>query len=215
MTTREGQGRRRPSRDQVRVWLTTVIAPMASALAVEEHWATRGNWSFRCETQDFESLWPVHRMVAAPYSPNLEQLLRYRDDVKKLVKAHDSGLDSVRAAARHAYDRLRHHHRFQTLAASAAVSEGDGAYLAEYVVNGLRDLASHHSFHELWSREGSIFLALREDPALTSEFHSLEAAGRGFMKSVKTLLVKVAALQVELADTYRLPPVEPSDAVRV
>src|SRR5438093_147614 len=141
MGTTERNRRRRPSKEQVRAWLTTVIGPMASALAVEERWASRGNWSFRSHTQDFEFLWPIHKMVAAPYLPNLEQLLRYEDALKKLAQGHDRALDRLRTASRAAYDRLLQNERFRALAASTSVPEGEHRYFAEYVVNGLRDLA--------------------------------------------------------------------------
>jgi hypothetical protein len=205
----------RPSKDQVRAWLTTVIAPLASALAVEQHRLTSGNWSFRCDTQDFEFLWPIKKMVAAVHEPNLQQLLRYRPELKKLAHDHERTLDGLRTTARGAYDRLRHDQRFLALVSSTSVSEHDGRYFAEYAVNGLRDLASYYTFQELWTREGAKFLALREDPTLGSEFTALEAAGQELSKSVNSLLRAVRALQEELADSYKLPPVDPTDAVRV
>ncbi len=205
----------RPSRDQVRAWLTTVIAPLASALAVEQQWVTRGNWSFRCHTHDFEFLLPIEKMVALPYSPNLEQLLRYRGDLKRLANAHDSALASLRRSATGAYDRVIQNERFRTLAASSSIAESEHRYLAEYVVNGIRDLASHYVHHEMWTREGAKFLGVRKDPALVSEFRSLEASSGDFAKAVSALRIAVNALQVEFADAYKLPPVDPADAVRV
>ena len=203
---------RRPSKDQVRAWLTTVIAPMASTLAVEESRANQGNWSFRCHTQDFEFLWPIRKMVAVPYLPNLEQLLRYRSDVKELAQRHDRTLDKLRTAARTAYDRILHHELFRTLAASTGVPDGEHKYLAEYVVNGLRDLAPHYSHHDVWNRHGAQFLGLRDNPALSNEFTALEGAGRSFEKSVKSLLTAVNTLHVQLSDAYKLPPVDQVDA---
>lgn len=214
MSTRE-QRKRRPSKDQVRAWLTTVIAPIASALAVEESRVGRGNCSFRCYTQDFEFLWPVPRMVAAPYGPNLEQLLRYRNDVKTLAQRHDDALDNLRTVARTAYNRLLQNDRFRTLARSTAVPETEHRYFAEYVVNGLRDLVPDSKYHDLWAHEGAEFLELRESPELTDGFRSLADAGRSFRQAVASLFSIVSALQAELADTYNLPPVDPVDAVRV
>lgn len=205
----------RPSKDQVRVWLTTVIAPLGSALAVEKQRVTSSNWSFRCETQDFEFLWPTAKMVAVPYLANLEQLLRYRTGLKKLAVAHDAALATLRTAATRAYERVMQDARFRQLAASNALEVGDSRYAAEYIVNGVRDLASHFVHQEMWNREGARFLALRENPALIHEFRSLEASGRDFGASVGAFLSAVNALQTELADTYKLAPVEPSDAVPV
>jgi len=207
----------RPSRDQVRAWLTTVISPLASALAVEHHRLTndKGNWSFRCDTRDFEFFWPVGKMIAAPHEPNLRQFLRYKPEFKKLAQDHDRALGGLRTAARNAYDRLLGNQRFMALASSLSMSENDRRYLAEYVVNGLRDLASYYTFHELWTREGRRFLDLRKDPVLTSEFVALEAAGNDLSKRVTSFLKAIRTLQEELADRYKLPPVESTDAVRV
>lgn len=96
----------RPSKEQVRAWLTTVIAPMASALAIELERASRGNWTFRCETQDFELLWPSERMIAVPYLANLAQLLRYGADLKELCQDHDGALTKLLGAAKRAFEQV-------------------------------------------------------------------------------------------------------------
>ncbi len=206
---------RRPSKDQVRAWLTTVIAPMVSALTVERQRVTRGNWSFRCETQDFEFLWPVDRMISVQCEANLEQLLRYRAELQALIRDHDIRLDALRTVARRTFDRLRQYRGFHALASASGASERDQCYFAEYVINGLRDLPSYHTTHEFWTREGAQFLDLRREPALQADFASLDEAGRTFLGSLTGLLDALKRLQVELADRYKLPPVDPSDAVRV
>ncbi len=96
-----------------------------------------------------------------------------------------------------------------------SIAESDRKYLVEYVVNGMRDLPSHYVHHDMWRQEGGRFLVLREDPALASDFRSLMAVGRDFAKAVRPLQTYVGALQVELSDKYRLPPVGPADFVRV
>jgi hypothetical protein len=205
----------RPSKEQVRAWLTTVIAPMASALAIESERVKRGNWSFRCETRDFEFLWPVPKMIAVPYVPNLEQLLRFRNDLKTLVHAHDGALADLLIAAGDLYEKVLQSERFQSLAASISVAESDRKYLAEYIVNGVRDLPSHYVHYELWVREGGRFLDLREAPGLVTEVRGLLLAGRRFAGRVDSLLESVNGLQVGLADKYKLPPVDPTDIVRI
>lgn len=203
---------KRASKDQVRAWLTTVIAPMADALAVEQDRLLRESWSFRCSTQDFEFLWPVHKMVAVSYAPNLEQLLRYHSDIGKRVQAHDRALANLRSAARNAYQRLRHSDRF--LARTAGLREEDVPYLAEYAVNGIRELDSFYVHHDMWKRDGAEFLGLRDTPPLAEHFEQLKKAGREFAKAVDGLRKLVLELQVELADKYKLPPVEPVDSIR-
>jgi len=208
-TTR--QPKSRPSKEQVRVWLTTVIAPLGRALTVEQHRVSAANWSFRCHTQDFEFLRPINMMVAVPYLPNLEQLFRHQNELKQLADAHDRALDNLRSVARNAYDHLIRNERFRALASSTSAPEPDHRSFAEYVVNGLRDLESYYSLHELWSLEGAKFLSLREDPAMARDFRALEASGRDFATTVNVLESTVSALQIELADAYRLPPVDPVD----
>ena len=203
----------RASKEQVRAWLTTVIAPLTRALAIEQHRVAASNWSFRCHTQDFELLWPINRMVAVPYLPNLEQLFRHRRELKQLADAHDRALDDLRSAAKNAYDQLTRNDRFRALASSTSVPEPDHRSFAEYVVNGLRDLASYYTFSDVWSREGVRFLSLRDAPALASEFRALESRGQDFAKVVNAFLSAVSALQIELADAYKLPPVDPVDTL--
>lgn len=202
----------RPSKDQVRAWLTTVIAPIGRALAVEHDRATRGNWSFRSETRDFEFLWPVAKMVSVQYLPNLEQLLRYRRDLEKLVREHERALAILLAAANRAYEKVIQSEQFRAVAASSSVAESDRRYLAEYIVNGIRDLPSYYVHYEVWTREGGRFLDLREAPVLRSEFESLAASGRDFAAAIKGLRAAVASLQAELADAYKLPPVDSVNA---
>jgi hypothetical protein len=202
----------RPSKDQVRAWLTTVIAPIGRALAVERDRVARGNWSFRCETRDFEFLWPIRKMVAVQYLPNLEQLLRHRRELQKGAEEHDEALAALLVAANRAYDNVVHSDGFRALTTSASVPEDDRRYLAEYMINGIRDLSSYYSHHDLWTREGGRFLALRDTPEQRDQFRSLGDAGRRFAGVVDRLGAAVNRLQSELADSYKLPPVESANA---
>lgn len=185
---------------------------MGRTLAVEWDRLEHGNWSFRCETQDFEFLWPLEKMIAVQYAPNLEQLLRYRADLRKLVHTHDGALASLLIAARRTYEHVIQSGRFRALAASSSVAEFDRKYLAEYIVNGIRDLASYYTHHEFWIREGGKFLDIRDAPALLNDFRSLAEAGRNLSKAVDRLRAAINKTQVELSDEYRLPPVDVVDA---
>lgn len=180
---------------------------MARALAVEHGRVQRGNWSFRSETREFEFLWPAKKMVSVQYLPNFEQLLRYRTDLEGLVGEHDQALANLLSGANRAYERVSQSERFQTLAMSSAVADGDRKYLAEYIVNSLRDLPSYYVHHDVWAREGGKFIDLRDAPDLRQEFQSLDELGSDFSKIVEKLRTAVANLQAELADAYKLPPV--------
>lgn len=198
----------RPSKDQVRAWLTTVIAPIGRALAVERDRIARGNWSFRCETRDFEFLWPIRKMVAVQYSPNLEQLLRYRSELRQVAGEHDKALATLLTTANRAYEKVARSEAFQALTASTTVADDDRRYLAEYIINGIRGLSSYYVHHDFWGREGGRFLDLRDSPELRREFRSLDEVGRRFATIVDKLGSAVNRLQTELADAYKLPPVE-------
>ena len=104
--------------------------------------------------------------------------------------------------------------RFKTMAAASAVPESDYQYLAEYIVNDIHGLASLFVYHRVWASEGPRFLQLRRDPALVNDFNLLDKAGAKFGRSVSSLRVSVDKLLVNFADEYKLPPVEPADAVR-
>jgi hypothetical protein len=184
---------------------------MGRALAVESDRVQRGNWSFRCETRDFEFLWPVAKMIAVQYLPNLAQLLRYRRDVEKLVQGHDEALGVLLSAANRAYEKVIESKTFRALSDSKEVAQSDRRYLAEYIVNGTRDLPSYYVHHEIWTREGGKFLDLRDDPASRSDFLSLTVSGRALAAAVERLQSAVGRLQTELADAYKLPPVDSVD----
>ena len=195
----------------MRAWLTTVLAPMGASLAVERDRVARRNWSFRGEAHDFEFLSPIRKMVAVQYSANLDQFVRHHPTVRNLVDAHDRALDDLRVATRSAYDRFVQSEAFRSLARGVHADNKEWNFLAEYVVNGLRDLASYYSLQELWNREAVRFLALREEPTLAPAFRALDEAGRAFQPRVESLSSEIAALQAALADAYKLPPVDPVD----
>ena len=209
------RGRKRttkPSKDQVRVWLTTVIGPLASALGIEHERASSHNWSFRADVQDFEFLWPTRKMVSVQYQANLDQFLRYARDARDLAETHDRALDALRDLARRAFTHLVTSTAFRAVAVEARIEESDWKYIAEYVINGSSELPSYYVLHERWNHTRGQFLALRATPSLAPHFAELRRAGEEFESTVATLMDEVRRLQASLADSYKLPPVEPVDS---
>ena len=207
---------KRPSKDQVRAWLSTVIAPIVGALDVERELMDRGSWSFRCGMQDFEFLWPTDRMVAEVHRPNLEQFWRYNPPLRELGKRHDALIDSLRVACRRVFERLLHEEEFLRIAATVPGADQTAhKYFAEYVVNGIRDLGLHYTYHEGWKLKGDEFLALRERPAFADDVKSLPKTGGELRQVVDQLDAALSDLQQELADRYQLPPVDPTDTATV
>lgn len=207
------KARRKVTTDMARAWLSTVVSPMESALSVECERAARASWSFKASQQDFEYLWPVEAMVAAPHLPNLQQYLRFRDRVRLLVVNHDASLDRLREACHVCFDKLISDQEFRALAAKAsepqqgATSDDDHRYFAEYVVNGWRDLPNNYTYASFWKLHGEAFLVLRERPRLSVSFAVLYEAGAAFLRAAEALWKCIRDEQAELADTFGLPPV--------
>ena len=199
--------------DMARAWLSTVVSPIESALEVECERLSRGSWSFRASRQDFEYLWPVEAMVAAPHIPNLRQFLRFRKPIAGLVESHDEALDRLRNACRNAFERLVVDSEFRQVAAKGVepapptAHQDDYRYFAEYVVNGWRDLPDNYTYQAFWKIHGADFLALRQRPKLSVAFAAVEDAGAACFRAAEALWKRMRLEQAELADSYGLPPV--------
>lgn len=207
---RVSKPRRKPSRDQIRVWLSTVLSPMLRALDIELQFVERRNWSFRCDSQDFEYLCPTPMMVAMPHHANAEQVFRYYPSLRPKAASHDRALAALRDACRVAYESLTHSPRFQALPMPADARPEDRKYFAEYMINGLRDLLSHYSFADFWKAHGGEYLELRSEPSLAPSFEVLEQHGSSFRREVVGLRRSVKEVQEHSADEAGLPPVDPS-----
>jgi len=183
---------------------------MLRALDVELEFASRHNWSFRCDSQDFEYLWPTSMMVGAPHHANKEQVFRYYPSLRTNATSHDRALAALRDSCQVAYKNLIQSARFQQLPMPADAQPDPRKYFAEYVVNGVRELPSHYTFADFWKAYGLEYLELRSEPSLVSSFRSLEASGESFRKRVVALRQSVKQLQEYIADQAGLPPVDPT-----
>lgn len=202
--------KRKPSREQARVWLSTVLSPMLNVLSVELQFVERRNWSFRCDSQDFEYLCPIAMMVAVPNSSNLAQVFRYYPSLRDKAASHDRELTALRKACRTVYGNLIHSPRFQGLPVPSDGGADNRKYFAEYVINGLRDLLSYYSFADFWKTNGAEYLKLRSDPSLDHWFESLDTRGNSFKRALLTLTRSVKQLQERIADEAGLAPTDPS-----
>lgn len=199
--------KRRPTREQIRVWLGTVLSPLLRALDVELTFVSQRNWSFRCESRDFEYLWPTAMMVGFPHRANAEQVFRYFPTLQKSTTAHDNALGELRAKCQAGYEALLASPDFQSLPVPPDSRAEERKYFAEYVVNGIRDLPAHYAFADFWRAAGIEYLSLRTHPTLRALFQSLDSAGESFEKHAITLRKDVKVLQENLADEAGLPPV--------
>lgn len=203
----KAKSRRKPTREQIRAWLATVLSPMQRALDVELSFLSKRNWSFRCESQDFEYLWPTPMMVGFPHRANTEQVFRYYPSLSSKTASHDTTLTVLRDQCRALYNALLQSAQFQELPMPPDARPEDRRYFAEYVINGIRDLPSHYAFSEFWKDAGVRYMKLRSDPVLRSSFDSLTASGETLETQVTALQQEVKSLQERLADSAGLPPV--------
>lgn len=199
-----------PSVAQVQAWLSTVIRPIAAAVEIEREFASKGNWTFRSYTQSFEYLRPVAKMVSTFFHANLRQLWRYDDSFKGACESHDRSLDELRNAARAAYRSLSDDPDFRALA--APIPQDDHDYLAEYVINGLREIAASYRHADFWKNSSVRFHALRQSPRLVPAFAALDNAGATFARAADVLFAMTIGLQDRLSDDFKLPPVDPNAA---
>jgi hypothetical protein len=197
----------RPTKEQARAWLASVLVPLSSELDTTAEFLEHGSWSFRCGRQDFEFLQPTAKMLAPRFRPNFEQLCRFHPEFETVAAEHDAALAQLRQACQAAYARLVEAEPFQQLAAGQQPSEHK--YLAEYTVNGVKELDPTYTLHNFWAERGKEFLALRQHPELAAYFARLDEAGSQYRQRHEALREAVDKLQEQLADSFGLPPVDP------
>jgi hypothetical protein len=202
--------KRKRSADQMRIWLATVLSPMLRALDVELEFVERHNWSFRCDSQGFEYLWPTAMMIAVPHHANAEQVFRYHPSVRTSAASHDRALAELRESCQKAYEKLAQSSSFSKLTVPGDDQAAARRYFPENVINGLRDLPSYYMFADFWKAHGGEYLNLRSDPSLAPSFKSLETRGDSFRREVVALRGSVKKLQESIADEAGLAPVDPA-----
>jgi len=189
------------------VWLATVLEPLGAALRLEAERGEGGRWTFRAAGRDLEGLREVERLVPARFLPNLEQLWRHRAGQRQLAARHDRSLRYLRETCRRAFDALVQSEGLAQLAGDSARLPA----LAELILNGERAAPAEEALRDLWPARTDELLALRELPAVADELRLAESAGKSLHAAVCALLEDVSQVQGQLADEYRLPPVDPAE----
>ena len=203
---------RKFSKKQVQVWLYTVLGPVIGGLRIERKRTAEGHWSFRCTTMDFEYLMPIRRMLSPPFVANLEQVWRFFSAHREEASAHDAALEILRDKCAEALKVTLRADSFRALIAKYEV-DSDEKFLAEYIVNDVTHLPEgFYSTAEFWNKNVAQFLGLREDAPLVESFVGVKLAGVVFYDAVERLHDLVDDLRIRLADDYKLPPVDPTDA---
>jgi hypothetical protein len=200
----------RPTREQVKVWLATVLWPIVRGLTIEADYVARRNWSFRAHSRDFEFLSEIEQMVTPIFGPNLRQFYRFHRDALEVATAHDLGIKGLREACRDTFDALWMDEDFQAL--TAPIPENERAYYAEYVVNGIVELPSHYTAAPIWNAKRQSFRGLRDKAQLRDSFMRVEQEGQSMRALVERALDELSTIRDALADDHGLPPVDPVDA---
>jgi hypothetical protein len=201
--------KKHPSKEQVKAWLGTVIGPMTDALSVEIDRLATQSLSFRVGLRDFEFLWPTARMVAAPFLQNRLQYFRTAPTIERDSERHDDELTSLRNDCTKAFDVLSGLSAFIQLVEANAVEPMYRPYLAEHIVNGVSDLPQDYVHHKLWTTHGQELLSLRDSAELKVHFARIRKHSASLYKIAKELHAELQEQQLDLADEFGLPAVDP------
>lgn len=197
------------TREQVRVWLATVIHPLRQAVAVACARAPAGRWSFRVHLNDLEVIRPAAEVVAPMYHLNLVHFRRHRPAVDAQLKDYDERLDELRSACRGAFDWLVHRPELEEIAATGG-DKASTKYLAEYAVNSIDELPPGYTTRELWQKTRLSVGQLWQLPDGRLHRGRIDDAGAAFRKVAEALAQALDLEVLELAERYGLPPVEPA-----
>jgi hypothetical protein len=192
---------------QVTVWLGTVIVPMTDALSVEARHLEEEHLSFRAGIQDFEFLWPTERMIGAPYKQNRNQFFRMAPEVANDCERHDSQLESLRLACIGAFDSTMRSKEFSKLVSD--IEPYNRGFVAEHLVNGATELPENSVLRDFWKEKRDSLFALRESRTLKEILLSVEDAEATLLKTVTVLNARLQRRQLDLADAFGLPAVDP------
>ncbi|MBX3271658.1 MAG: hypothetical protein KF729_15435 [Sandaracinaceae bacterium] len=195
------------SSEQVRVWLDTVLNPLAEAVQEEQAWLARGRTTFRHHLRDLEGIRDTREIVGLRYELNLDQIRRFEPKLAAACERHDDARAALAQAARDAFDTL--------VAQGAAADSGDDErpYLLEYLIEGLADLPAHYALRETWAswREELVGLWSR-DPLLEAPRLELERRRGAMREAADELAAALRERIVALADAHQLAPVRRAEA---
>lgn len=197
-----------PSKKQVEVWLTTVLNPLARALAAERACAASKHWSFREHSEDFEFLQPTRTMVSDVYVKNLEQVQDYLPSLAAKTTRHDQILDQLRAACRDAFRAILDSEEFQLETRDQPDAR---RYMAQYLVNSVGELPSHYALREYWARHREELVRICARPPIAKCLLKAEKTGELFTNALDALRQEVDRQIADLADRHKLPRVPPID----
>lgn len=205
--TRAATKKKRPSKEQVKAWLGTVIGPMTDALSVEARHLEEEDLSFHASIHDFEFLWPTVNMIGAPYQQNRNQFFRVAPEISSDCDGHDRQLEFLRLACIAAFDGVMRSKDFSKLVND--VEQFDREFVAEHLVNGTKELAENSVLRDFWKMKRDALFALRESRSLKEFFVSVENAEAALLKTVTVLNARLKRRQLDLADAFGLPAVDP------
>ena len=148
-------------------------------------------------------------MIAAPFLQNRSQYFRAEPNIRHKCDKHDQLLEVLRESCRWGFDALLSNSEFLRLCEEGSIDQVNREYLAEYIVNGVNDLPGNYVHHKLWSTRGGELLALRELKDLKALFVGIERESVLMQRAANELLEALRDRQLDLADEFGLPAVDP------
>lgn len=203
----------------VRAWFDTIINPLIQALEVEEHFLSKGNWTWRFHTSRFEHLAPIQDHLTLQGRVNLEQFVFFESEAGQRIREHDDAIENLRTCCKaleailvQAIEALRPLALTTTQALADIqvwvqqfpVREADNdlqqfvkeypdpkwsQLLAQYILNHQEELPRHYTTSGFWNQYRHNFLKLLEYPA-----SSIQVPYRAVMNAGRSLEVRVSEL---------------------
>ena len=203
------------TREQAAVWKDTVLNPLIAGLRGQEYFLESGNWSWRQYKGKLEHLQPVKHLIGYYFWPNAEQMFEIDAQLAALADGYDRAVDRLEHECQEAFMAILQSPELRRLVDRHTTDEERQTprlqqNLAEYIVNGLRELPDHYGTSPVWNREAEHFLSLRHsDPSVGAALDLVAAAGQVVQEANTALKSHCETMRNELARQFGLPRVAP------
>lgn len=180
----------------LRAWFDTIINPLLESVEREQQLLAEKNWTWRFRPGTLEAIRELRAYVDRDVWPNLEQFELLHPEVKRVGDTHDQQVLILKSNCQRLHEALRTNLDLQSIFRQATSPESlrdmgrelrdlFGAYpesdyfdlLAEYVVNGIKNLPSYYTTAPLWNRHSDKFLQILEHPTIRSCWQATSKAG--------------------------------------
>jgi hypothetical protein len=206
----------------VRAWFDTVINPLLSWLGREQELLAAKNWTWRFKPAGLEAVRHLSAYVDA--RPNWEQFEQLHPQVGRIAEIHDRKVDALaqecgrfhralvaNAAYLELFSRITSPESLRELGQDrqdvfGAYPESDWpALIAEYVINGTRELPSYYTTARLWNRHREQLLELLDRQPLRGHREAVTKTGEELRRTTGELSLVLQSIRLELSLTHDVP----------